>query len=190
MLQKEFIRADDLVRDAFQLARIIYDTGYRPDVLLVLWRGGTPVGVVIHEFLRYKGIETYHTVVKAESYTGIGRRREPVIENLDGILARLGADSRVLIIDDIFDTGCTLSCVRDRLLARTRHIRTATLYDKPGSHQTDLAPDFCLRKTENWIVFPHELMDLTPDEIREKDGRIFDLVGPVTDRGPRGAMPL
>jgi hypoxanthine phosphoribosyltransferase len=59
MVEKEFIRADDLVRESFDLAKRIYDSGFIPDVLLVLWRGGTPVGIVIHEFLLYKGIETY-----------------------------------------------------------------------------------------------------------------------------------
>jgi len=65
MAEKEYIGADELVRDSFELAARIYASGYRPDVILVLWRGGTPVGIVVHEFLLYKGVETYHTAVKA-----------------------------------------------------------------------------------------------------------------------------
>jgi hypoxanthine phosphoribosyltransferase len=117
MTPKEFVRADDLVHDAFTLARRIYDSGYRPDTLVVLWRGGTPVGIVIHEFLLYKGVRTYHTAVKAESYTG-----------------------------------------------------------KVGREEVALRPDYYLRRTDRWIVFPHELMGLTAEEIRRKDEFLCDLL--------------
>jgi len=63
-MHKEFIRADALFRDAFTLARRVYDSGFNPEALVVLWRGGTPVGMVIHEFLLYKGIRTYHIRTK------------------------------------------------------------------------------------------------------------------------------
>jgi len=174
--QKEFIGADRLVEDSFELARRIYDSGYGPQVLLVLWRGGTPVGIVVHEYLRYRGIETYHTVVKAESYLGIGRRIDPRIEGLDAVLEAVPRDDRVLVIDDIFDTGCTMSRVCEAVRRRTRHVRAATLYYKTGRNRTGMEPDFFVRKTPNWIVFPHELVDLTADEIRRKGGRIYDLV--------------
>ena len=175
-MRKEFIEANDLIRDSFALAREIYDSGYRPDVILVLWRGGTPVGMAIHEFLLYKGIRTYHTAVKAESYTGIGTRVEPRIENLGPVLDRLSPDSRVLVIDDIFDTGCTVRKVREQVLTRTPHVRVATLYYKIGHNRTDVEPDFCFRKTENWVVFPHELMDLSLEEIRQKSPRLHELL--------------
>lgn len=176
MTDKEYIRADDLVRDAFSLARQIYDTGYVPDVLLVLWRGGTPVGIVVHEFLLYKGIDTYHSVVKAVSYQGIGRRVAPRIEDLDRVLDAIDDQAHVLVIDDIFDTGCTVKEVHRRLSAKTGNIKIATLYFKESTNQTDRVPDFYLRKTSKWIVFPHELMDLTDDEIRKKDPFVHGLL--------------
>lgn len=175
-MQKEFIQANDLVRGSFQLARQIFDTGFRPDVLLVLWRGGTPVGIVIHEFFLYKGVETYHTAVKAESYTGIEKRVEPRIERLDSVLDLLNPSSRVLVIDDIFDTGCTVSRVCELLGQKTQHIKVATLYYKQGTSRVDMKPDFFWRKTDRWIVFPHELMDLSDDEIRRKDADLYALL--------------
>ena len=171
--QKCFVRANDLVRDAFRLAGKIYDSGYRPDALLVLWRGGTPVGIVIHEFLRYKGIETYHTVIKAESYAGIGRRKPPAIEDAERVLRTIAPESNVLIVDDIFDTGCTVARVREILSEKTQRVKIATLYYKPANNQTDLVPDYFQRTTDRWIVFPHEIVDLTPDEIRAKDNDLF-----------------
>lgn len=176
MIEKEFISPNNLVRDSFVLAKDIFDSGYRPDVVLVLWRGGTPVGIVVHEFLLYKGIKTYHTAVKAESYTGIEKRIEPKVEHLDPVLGDIKPESKVLVVDDIFDTGSTLKRVMELLAPRVREVRSATLYYKTGKNLTDIEPDYFLRKTENWIVFPHELLDLSPEEIRRKDPYVGDLV--------------
>jgi hypoxanthine phosphoribosyltransferase len=173
---KLFIDPRQLLRDSFALAGAIYDSGYRPEVLLVLWRGGTPVGIVVHEFLLYKGIRTYHAPVKAESYLAIGQSGEPRVEHLDSILGDLAQDSRVLVVDDIFDTGCTVRKIRDLLAHKTRNVRIATLYYKPSRNRTELVPDFFVRETDRWIVFPHELMDLSPEEIRAKDEYIHSLL--------------
>jgi uncharacterized protein len=175
-VEKEFVRADDQVRDSFGLARQIFDSGFVPDVLVVLWRGGTPVGIVIHEFLLYKGIETYHTALKSESYVGIDQRGEPRVEHIEGLLSQVNPQSRVLVVDDIFDSGCTMKKVTELLAPSVAEIRLATLYYKPESNTTDLVPDYYVRQTDRWIVFPHELMDLTPDEIRAKDRVVADLL--------------
>ena len=176
MSDKVFLRADDVVRDAFALAHRIYRSGFIPDLLLAVWRGGTPVGIVIHEYLLYKGIETDHTVVKSVSYSGIGERGEPRLEGLDPVLERLTPASKVLVIDDIFDSGCTMQAVSTRLKTRTPHVRIATLYHKPACNRTAIQPDYAQRVTDRWIVFPHELDGLTADEIKAKDSTIYDLL--------------
>jgi hypoxanthine phosphoribosyltransferase len=176
MAEKEFIRADDLVRESFSLAKRIYDSGFIPDVLIVLWRGGTPVGIVIHEFLLYKGIETYHTALKAVSYVDIGKRVEPVLENVDSLMKHLTPQSKVLVIDDIFDSGSTMKKVVEELGSVVAELKIATLYYKSEANTTDITPDFYERKTERWIVFPHELVGLTPVEITAKDRVISDLL--------------
>jgi uncharacterized protein len=173
---KKFLQANELVQDSFTLAKMIYDSGYRPEVLLVIWRGGTPVGIVLHEFLLYKGVATYHAVVKAESYTGVDKRRPPLVENLESVMEKLGKDAKVLLVDDIFDTGLTLATVADRLSAVTRNVKMATLYYKAGRNQTPREPDFHLKTAEEWIVFPHELVDLSLEEIRAKDPYVYGLL--------------
>ncbi len=176
MADKLFIRADDQVRDSFMLAKQIYDSGFLPDALIVLWRGGTPIGVVIHEYLEYMGIVTYHTAIKVTTYTGIGQRKEPRIEHFDRLFEYLDTNSRVLIVDDIFDSGSTMRKVVDELKPRVQEIRVATLYYKEEANVSGLVPDYYQRKTESWIVFPHELVDLTPAEIRAKDSFVADLL--------------
>ena len=174
-IKKTFITADSLFTDSFRLAKKIYDSGYRPDVILVLWRGGTPVGIVVHEFLLLKGIKSYHTAIKAESYTGIGKRMPPVIENLKLITKNIKKNACVLVIDDIFDTGKTMDCVRKALKYKTRNVKTSALYLR-GDTKSRFLPDFYMRETFNWIVFPHELIDLTKQEIKKKGTLISKLV--------------
>ncbi|MBC8453453.1 hypoxanthine phosphoribosyltransferase [PVC group bacterium] len=176
MINKEFIQPADLVRESFALAKKIYDSDFLPDVLIVLWRGGTPVGIAIHEFLLYKGIDTYHTVVKAESYVGIEKKIEPRIEHFERVLDMLTADSKVLIVDDIFDSGQTMLKVINLLNEKTKQVKIATLYYKEEMNKTKIAPDFYQRKTDRWIVFPHELMGLTEEEIKAKDSIVADML--------------
>jgi hypoxanthine phosphoribosyltransferase len=161
MEAKEFISADGLLEDSFGLAKKIFDSGYEPEVLVCLWRGGTPVGIAVHEYLLYKGIETNHVAIKAASYTGPGARNDVEVENIDAFVGSLPPDSRVLIIDDIYDTGFTLKKVYEQFSRRTRNIKTATLYHKLGPQNDGDGPDFCLRETDNWIIFPHELIGLS-----------------------------
>jgi hypoxanthine phosphoribosyltransferase len=178
MTAKEFIDAETLFRESFILARMIHDSGYRPDVLLVLWRGGAPVGLVIHEFLRFKGVEPVHAVIKAESYSGIEKRTALSIEHLDHVMPLIVKGARVLLVDDIFDTGSTVRAVCGLLERKTDEIRTAALYCRPAHHGSAIRPDYFVRETDKWVVFPHEVMDLTPEEIgSKKGGYLRDILG-------------
>lgn len=165
-MDKEFITANELFRDAFLLGRQVLDSGYRPEVLLAMWRGGTPVGIAVHEFLRYKGVDTQHFAVKAHSYTGIGQAGDVHIEPIDPLLNTLHDNCMILLVDDIFDTGRTMQRMIERLSVRTNQVRIATIFYKPGCCTTPLRPDFYVKETSRWIVFPHELMGLTLEEIR------------------------
>ena len=177
MDDKVYLDSNGVTRDSFALARKIYDSGFRPDVVIALWRGGTPVGIAVHEFLHYKGIECYHTAVKTCAYTGIGQCREPVSENMDYVLDRIGPGTKVLVVDDIFDSGATIRAVRARLGGTQAEVRVATPYFKPRRNTAGFGPDFYLREVDAWLVFPHELLGLTPEEIRRKDPEIHALLG-------------
>ncbi|MGI5868743.1 MAG: phosphoribosyltransferase [Kiritimatiellia bacterium] len=177
MDDKVYLDSNSVTLDSFALARKIHDSGFRPDVIIALWRGGTPVGIAVHEFFHYKGVECYHTAVKTSAYTGIGQCREPEVENMDHVLARIEAGSKVLVVDDIFDTGETIRVVREKLAVTQAEIRVATLYCRSRCNTEGRAPDFFLRVVDSWLVFPHELMGLTPEEVRRKGPEIYDLLG-------------
>ena len=84
---------------------------------------------------------------------------------------------RVLIVDDVFDTGKTAKAVKARIDATGADMRMACVYWKPAKNRTDLKPDYYVRDVGNdWIVFPHEIEGLSPDEIRRKDPLLTELL--------------
>jgi len=177
MLNKIYLSANDYLRDSFRLARMILDSGWVPDDVIALWRGGAPVGVAVHEFLHYHGLRPRHRTLKCVSYTGLkAHTTEVVLEGADEVFGSVVRRSRVLIVDDVFDSGNTARAVLERLAPYAVDARLATVYWKPSQNKTTLRPDFHVRQTEDWIVFPHELDGLTPDEVKIKDPFIFDLI--------------
>ncbi len=177
MIAKTYVSANDYLRDSFRLARQVLDSGWLPEDLIALWRGGAPVGVSVHEFLHYHGLRPRHRVLKCQSYTGIqSRSSEVVFENADDIFRSITPGSRVLIIDDVVDSGNTARAVLARLAEVGADVRLATVYWKPSQSRTGIRPSYFVRETDDWIVFPHELDGLTPDEVRLKDPVIRDLL--------------
>jgi hypoxanthine phosphoribosyltransferase len=170
---KLFITADDLLRDSFALAARIVDGGFRPTYLVALWRGGAPIGIAVQEYLEYHGIHADHIAVRTSAYeAGIDRPEKTVrVHAIDYLVSRLSFEDRLLIIDDVFDSGRSLEAVLDVLARRCRRnlpeqIRIATVYYKPARNRSRLRPDYYLHETGRWLVFPHELQGLSPDEVR------------------------
>lgn len=180
MVEKVYISANELLERSFELARKVWDGGYLPNFLIGIWRGGTPPGIVIHEFFAFKGIGLYHTSIKTQSYTGIMSSGPVEIKGLEHVIDIVNSEDRMLIVDDVFDTGRTMKEVLDAIRTKARkntpEIRIATVYYKPTRNQTDLIPDYYVCENENWLVFPHELAGLTRDEITTKNPNIHKYV--------------
>lgn len=168
---KHWISADDLQRQSLMLARRVIDSGFAPTLLLGIWRGGAPVAVFVHEALVYCGIPCEHLPLRSTLYTGLDTRDPaPRIHGLE-TLAGAGFDGRrVLLVDDVFDTGITLKqtveALRGLACLREAEIRIATPWWKPRRNRTALVPDYWLYQTEDWLVFPHEMCGLDAAEIR------------------------
>lgn len=177
---KLLIDANQLLLESFRLARMIWDDGYRPDYIIGIWRGGTPVGVAVHEFFLYKGHDPYHTAIKTQSYIGFEPGNEVDVKGLEHIVDVVESEQNLLLVDDVFDTGRTISRVIKSIQRMARKncpsIKVAAVYYKPTKNTTDIIPDYALRTTERWIVFPHELEDLTKDEIYAKGKDLADIL--------------
>lgn len=171
-LQKTWLTADDLLADSFRLARQILASGFVPTHIVGIWRGGAPVGIAVQEFLEYRGVDCDHIAIRTASYSGIDRQDAEVrVYSLGYLVDTLGPEDRLLIVDDVFDSGRSIAAVLTELAARCRYnmpeqVRVATVYWKPARNRTTLKPDFYLHLTDEWLVFPHEICGLTDEEIR------------------------
>lgn len=173
---KRYLSGNEVLRDSFRLARMIFDSHWDPDVMVVLWRGGAPIGIAVHEFFAYKGLRKEHIAIQCASYSGLQQTGTLEINLSEKQLEPIRPGRRILIIDDIFDTGKTAMRVREILEARGAEVRIATLFWKPANNCTAGRPDYYLHETDQWIVFPHELDGLAPVEVRQKDAELYALL--------------
>jgi len=182
-MEKIFIHAEDLLRDALELGMRVVRSGFRPTFLVGVWRGGAPIGITVQEVLEFHGHECDHIAIRTSSYTGIDQQATTVrVHAIDYLVSRLGAEDRLLLIDDVFDSGLSLEAVINELRGRCKRnlpesIRIATAYYKPTRNRSSLKPDYFVRSTDQWLVFPHEMQGLTREEIlRHKpvDESFFD----------------
>lgn len=168
---KEFISADSLLRDSFALGMQILRSGFRPTFLVGIWRGGAPIGIAVQEVLAYHGVDCDHLAIRTSSYTGIAQQAAEVrVHGIDYLVSSLTAGDRLLLIDDIFDSGRSMEAVIAELTRRCKRnlpedLRIATVYFKPARNRTALQPHYYVRATDDWLVFPHELQGLTREEI-------------------------
>ena len=182
-MSKLFITPDSLRLDSYKLAAQVVENGYKPDYLVALWRGGAPIGCYVHEFLKYLNIDTDHIAIRTSRFTGINETKSHVaVHNLGYLVERLNKDSKVLLVDDVYDSGLSIDAVINSLKEKLGDnvpidIRVGTIHYKPTKNKTQRVPNYYVHESNEWIVYPHELEGLTDFEIRLAMGpEIADLV--------------
>jgi hypoxanthine phosphoribosyltransferase len=149
----EFVWWERLYELTFILYRKIVDSGYVPDVIVGIARGGwIPARILSDMFF------TRNTAnVKVDLYRGIYEREasprvsQPIPEDVKW--------KRPLMVDDVSDSGESLTAAMNHLQSRgLKNIRTACLHIKPW---TSFVPDFYVVRTEAWVVYPWELKEFT-----------------------------
>ncbi len=183
MVEKVYLDYQELIDDSFRLGAKVLESGFRPKFIIALWRGGTPIGIAVQEFLDYYGgCNSDNIAIRTSSYHGIAERRNTVdIYGMSYLLKNLGHNDPVLIVDDVFDTGNTIKAVIEQLRARARRnapkdIRVAVPYYKPTANQTDREPDYYLHITEKWLNFPYSIEGLAKEEIRDNIPAVWDII--------------
>src|SRR6478672_9117031 len=130
-----------------ELAQQIADDGFRPDLILSIARGGLFVAGSLGYALDVKNLH----VTNVEFYTGVDERLDmpvmlpPVPQPVDL------SGARVLIADDVADTGATLALVKDYCSRHVAEVRCAVVYEKPRS---TVQSEYVWRRTDRWIDFP------------------------------------
>jgi uncharacterized protein len=130
-----------------ELAEKVVAGGFLPDVVVAIARGGLLPGGAVAYALGTKGVGT----LNVEFYTDIGQTlADPrVLPPLMDTSELPG--SKVLVVDDVADSGRTLALVMDMLAEHGTEARSAVLYTKP---RTIIQPDFSWKETDLWITFP------------------------------------
>ena len=180
-MDKLFIQSEGLLKDSFNLAWKVFESGYRPNYIIGVWRGGAPIGIAVQEFLDVLGVPSDHIAIRTSHYKGIDERDSQVqVYGLNYVIKQVESEDSLLIVDDVHDTGISIQKIildlQTACKKNTPEIKVATPYFKPMKNKTDRKPDFYLHETEKWLVFPHELEGLSMDEIIEFKPELSDLV--------------
>jgi len=190
MTQKQYLSAQQLLEDSFRLGADIIKDGFRPTMMIAIWRGGVPMGIAIQELLAWYGIETDHISIRTSSYTGIdGQSHEIRIHGMNYLVKNCRHEDRLLIVDDVFDSGLTIAAVIAHLEERARlntpqNIRVAVPYYKPSRNQTDRVPDYYLHETAQWLKYPHSLEGLSVGEVAENRPELYAIIKDRLDSPP------
>ncbi|MFT8636509.1 MAG: phosphoribosyltransferase [Pseudoclavibacter sp.] len=134
-----------------ELARHIYGSGYRPDVVVAIARGGLlPAGAIAYAL----GVKTCGSL-NVVFYADIEHATPEQLPEPEVLPPLLDTDSlqgkKVLLVDDVVDSGRTMQLAVDLLRGRGAEVRSVTIYTKPT---TIIRPDFAWRDTGKWIDFP------------------------------------
>jgi hypoxanthine phosphoribosyltransferase len=141
-----------------ELARKVDASGYEPELIIAIARGGLFVAGALGYAL---GVKNLH-VMNVEYYTGVDERLDvPMILPPTPDLVDL-RDAKVLVADDVADTGHTLKLVKEFCEGKVGEVRCAVLYEKP---RTVVHCEYVWKTTEHWIDFPWSTADavVVPD---------------------------
>ncbi len=181
---KEFLSFDTVRNNALKLAHKMYKDGFVPDVLYCSLRGGAYMANVISEYYKIAR-QGHHPVlyaaVVARSYTGIRNSTRLMVDGWTYPPERLRPGDKIMLVDDIFDTGNTVNALVDILMDRgipredikvvVHDYKYFTYHEK----QQPVQPDYYCRKfvitkpeEDRWIHYmSHELVGLEDKELSE-----------------------
>lgn len=195
MSNKEFIPYDSIRNNAIALANEIYRSGFVPDVIYVSLRGGAYMGNVISEFFKFvrRGQRpVFYAAVVARSYTDIHQQDRVSVDGWTYSPEHLRSGDRILLVDDIFDTGRTINHLVEVILEKgipREDIRVAVHDYKVRQYAGErlpIQPDYYCRyhdiqepSQDQWIHYlSHELVGLEPGEINAEfaDDRVQEIL--------------
>ena len=183
-MHKEFVPYDTIRNNAMKLAYRIYKDGFIPDIIYVSLRGGAYMGNVISEYFKFITSEekpVFYAAVVARSYTDISTQEAIKIDGWTYSPELLRSSDRVLLVDDVYDSGRTINYLTQVFMQRglpRDNIKIAVHDYKLREYLPDaqpIHPDYWCRKIEvktvedeTWIHYmSHELVGLTAEEAQK-----------------------
>ena len=187
-----YIDEESLLNDSFRLAVNIYESGFKPDFIVAIWRGGATVGIYVQECLQALGLQTDHIAIRT-SYQGMENYQATMsnpqtirVHGLQYLYENLNYEHSLLIVDDVFSSGYNIEAVINRLETKSKRnmpkdYRIATPFYKPSFNKTKRKPDYFLHEINDWLVLPYELTGLSKDELEKNKSwtlPILDAISP------------
>ena len=188
-----YIDEESLLNDSFRLAVKIYESGFKPDFIVAIWRGGATVGIYVQECLQALGLQTDHIAIRT-SYQGMENYQATMsnpqtirVHGLQYLYENLNYEHSLLIVDDVFSSGYNIEAVINRLETKSKRnmpkdYRIATPFYKPSFNKTKRKPDYFLHEINDWLVLPYELTGLSKDELEKYKSwtlPILDKISPL-----------
>lgn len=183
-MMKEFLPYDNVRNNALKLAHKIYKEGFIPDVIYCSLRGGAYVANVVSEYFKIARKDCHpvlYAAVVARSYSDIRKRDRVMVDGWTYSPEHLRPGDKILLVDDIFDTGKTINYLVELLLEKgipRKDIKVAVhdyKYFTYKEEQLPIQPDYWCRKftitkpeEDRWIHYmSHELIGLSDEELEE-----------------------
>ena len=183
-MKKEFLSYKTVRNNALKIAHRISNDGFIPDVIYVSLRGGVYLGNVISEYFKIiqrRMRPVYYAAVVARSYTGVGESNEVKVEGWTYSTDSLRTGDKILLVDDIFDSGRTLNHLANMIMEKGIPRKDLKIvvhdykYFTDAKEQLPVQPDYWCRKHELsvhdediWIHYSsHELIGLSEKELEE-----------------------
>ena len=184
-MEKLFIKPNCLLKDSSQLAWNVYESGFEPNYIIGVWRGGAPIGIAVQELFSVLGVPSDHIAIRTSHYKALDHRNSEVqVYGLNYIIKQVESEDSLLIVDDVHDTGISIEQIISDLESackkNTPEIRVATPYYKPTKNKTNRKPDYYLHETDKWLVFPHELEGLSLEEIKNNKPEVSSLIDKIS----------
>lgn len=141
----------EIYRILLTIAFKIYSSGFDPDIIVGVARGGLVPSRILSDLLENPNLAT----IRTEFYFGTSKAKSaPVLKQK---LSTSVEGKKVLIVDDIVESGCSLKLAKEHIVdSGAKDIRTTVLYCKPSCVEK---PDYWVRETPLWVVFPWDLKE-------------------------------
>lgn len=158
-VEREVLTWSELGEVTDHLARQVVDSGFRPEIIIAIARGGLVIAGSMTYALDVKLVDA----INVEFYIDVNETRPDPILLAPMLDSASIAGQKILVVDDVADSGRTLALVLKLLRGFGADVCSAVLYHKPRSIVT---PDFFWRHTDAWITFP---WSANPPIIRRSD---------------------
>lgn len=178
----ETVEWDHVYSLLLEIADRIKESDFKADVIVGISRGGLLPARILSDLLDNPHLAN----IKVEFYVDIDQTKEvPVITQPVSVSVK---DKRVLIVDDITDSGQSFRLVWETLAQEAAEVKTVTLYHKPWSCFT---PDIYARETEAWVIFPWEFRETTKKlgkRLLEEGKSIIEVEATLVDIGLKATL--